>query len=201
MAFDNVRLPEDIERGAMVGPMFQTGIVTLSGGSEQRNASWDQERLQADISYGIMQKDDPEDIENSFSRIMRFYRARRGRHRGFRFRDLSDFEAVNEKAYPLEDETKKFQLCKSYEDYVRRITRAVYGTLIVYVNGILVPAQGNWTVNELGVISFLEVPTGGVTADFEFDVPMRFDSDVASVAIEWQNAGSVSSMKLIQIRE
>jgi len=201
MAFDNVRLPEDIERGAMVGPTFQTGIVTLSGGSEQRNAAWDQERLQADISYGIMRKDDPDDIENSFARIMSFYRARRGRWRGFRFRDLSDFEAVNERAVQLEDEPTKFQLCKSYEDYVRRITRAVYGTLIVYVNGQIVNPQGNWNVSELGVITFLTAPPGLVTADFEFDVPMRFDSDVASVAIEWQDAGSISSIKLIQIRE
>lgn len=201
MAFDNVRLPEDIEAGALVGPMFATGIVSLSGGGEQRNAGWDQERLSADISYGIMQKQDPNDIENSFLRIMAFFRARRGRWRGFRFRDLSDFEALDEVCYQTDSTAKSFQLCKTYDTYVRRITRADYATLSVYVNGLPVNAAGNWNVTEKGVLNFLAPQNARVTAAFEFDVPMRFDSDIASVAIQYQNAGSISSMKLLQIRE
>src|ERR1700712_1689150 len=94
--FDDVRLPVDIEQGSAVGPMFQTTIVPLSSGAEQRNADWSQEKLSADISYGVMAKRDPKDVANSFAAIMRFYRARMGRWRGFRFRDHSDFEIYDE---------------------------------------------------------------------------------------------------------
>jgi uncharacterized protein (TIGR02217 family) len=201
LAFDDVRLPEDIEAGALVGPQFQTSIVQMQNGKEQRNADSDQERLTANIAYGVMQKDSVDDIEDSFARIMRFYRARQGQWRSFRFKDLTDFEVVGADLR-ADDTGKLFQLISRYGEYRRRITRPVASTLFVYVGGVLVPAGPNtWALDPLGVVRFNAPPAGAVTADFEFDVPMRFDSDVVQVAIEYQNAGSVSDINLIQAPE
>lgn len=199
-AFDDVRLPEDIEQGALVGPQFSTSIVSMSGGKEQRNSEWEQERLRANIAYGVMQKADPFDIEDSFQRIMRFFRARRGQWRGFRFKDFSDFEAEQINLTP--DETgKKYQLVKNYEDYQRIITRPVEGSLIVYLGGVIVPpGPDTWQLGPLGVIT-TKTANVAVMADFEFDVPMRFDTDMAQVAMQFLNAGSISNIDLIQVRE
>lgn len=199
-AFDDVRLPEDIEAGALVGPRFSTSVVSLAGGKEQRNADWEQERLEANIAYGIMQKEDPQDIENSFARVMRFFRARMGRHRSFRFRDLSDYEVVQGVCVPLAQDRKTFQLVSAYDAYRRRITRPIPGTVAVYRGGVLLPSNA-WALDPLGVIRFTDTQNADILADFEFDVPMRFDTDVAQVAIEWQNAGSISNINLVQSRE
>lgn len=199
-AFDDVRLPEHIEQGALVGPEFSTSIVTMQGGKEQRNSEWEQERLKANIAYGIMQKQDDYDIEDSFAIIMRFFRARRGQWRGFRFKDFSDFQA--EQVDLAADETgKNWQLVKNYEDYQRIITRPVPESLIVYIGGVIVPpGPDTWQLGPLGVITTKNANVG-VKVDFEFDVPMRFDTDMAQVAIQFINAGSVSNIDLIQVRE
>lgn len=194
-AFDDIRLPEDIEQGAVVGPSFQTSVSTLSSGSEQRNADWLQERLTADISYGVMQKEDPSDRENSFIRILNFYRARRGRWRAFRFKDWADFDAVDE---PLLPTPGGYQLVRVYDEYTRKITRPVPGTVVLFGQDgqPLDPAQ--YVVGDLGLIT---TAAQAVSAAFEFDIPMRFDSDVMGVSLEHARAGSIPSIKLIQVRE
>ncbi len=205
-AFDDVRLPEHIERGALVGPMFETGVVALSGGHEQRNQNWGQELLVADISYGLMQKRDPQDIDNSFQQIMSFFRARRGRHRHFRFRDASDFEAENQVLTAIDPAGLVFPVVKKYDNYTRRITRPSNGFFTIFVGGNVVPFEGNefgpaWVLGELGVVTFVSMPLAQVTATYEFDVPMRFDSDLIQVNLEWQNAGSITQIRLKQVRE
>ena len=41
MAFHNVQLPEEVERGAQGGPQFKTTVFTLSSGYEKRNVEWE----------------------------------------------------------------------------------------------------------------------------------------------------------------
>lgn len=190
-AFDDVRLPTDIEQGALIGPSFQTTIVPLSGGAEQRNADWQQEKLSADISYGVMAKNDPRDVSNSFAAIMRFYRARMGRFRSFRFRDWSDYQAFDE---PLTVLGPKYALLTiTYDAYKRIITRPMLDTL-QFANGAAYEYKGG------GLFYF---PQGGedTEATFEFDVPVRFDSDLAQVNLTLVDAGEVPSIKLIQVVE
>lgn len=205
-AFDNVHLPEDIESGALIGPTFSTTVITLSGGNEQRNADWDQEILKADIAYGIMAKEDPKDAENSFQRVLSFFRARLGRHRSFLFKDWADYEAVGETLYADPDDPTKFQCTKRYDNYLRRLTRPRPETVVLERNGDLLPHEGGatpaWSVMDLGIIQFASNPGfSTLEASFEFDIPVRFESDTMQVTIEWQDAGSIPSINLLQDRE
>lgn len=186
--FDDVRLPVDIEQGSHIGPMFQTTIVPLSSGAEQRNADWAQEKLSADISYGVMAREDPRDIANSFAAVMRFYRARMGRWRGFRFRDWSDFQVELE---PVTVIGGYGLLTIEYDGYKRIITRPDPETLS-FSNG----AQATLLPG-----GFFTMPGGvpaGITYACEFDVPVRFDSDVAQVSLYQLEAGEIPSIKLVQ---
>jgi uncharacterized protein (TIGR02217 family) len=202
-SFDDVHLPEEIESGALVGPRFSTSVISMQGGKEQRNSEWDQERLTANIAYGLMRKVDEAEIANSFQLIMNFYRARRGRWRGFRFKDWSDYEFNQNVLVPMDDTGLRFQVGKWYDEYFRAITRPVPGTLFVSIGGDPPSSEGNgWTLDPLGVIKLADRPFADVVIETgEFDVPMRFDTDVMQVNLEWAEAGSISSIDLIQIRE
>ena len=79
--------------------------------------------------------------------------------------------------------TATFQLVKRYgsglRDHVRLISKPVAGSVVVAVNGT--PAA-NFTVDTTaGLVTFQagSIPGVGVevTAGFEFDVPVRFDTD------------------------
>jgi uncharacterized protein (TIGR02217 family) len=190
--FDDVRLPADIEQGSRVGPMFQTTIVPLSSGAEQRNADWAQEKLSADISYGVMAKNNPHDNADSFAAVMRFYRARMGRWRGFRFRDWSDYQIENE---PVTMLTPSYGLLTvEYEDNYRRIITRPDVSTLSFSTG----PQTAWQLLPGGLILFNSPPGAGVRYGCEFDVPMRFDSDLAQVSLYQIEAGEIPSIKLVQ---
>lgn len=214
-AFDDVRLPVDIERGAQIGPSFQTTIVTLTSGKEQRNLDWSQELLRADVGFGLMRNVhngrplEPGEIDSNFAGIMSFYRARRGQWRGFRFKDWSDYEAKEQLIGIGDGGQLDFPLFKVYgadtsNPYVRRITRPVWDTVAIFVDGVpanfaAAPVLGG----PLGTIR-LEVPAPvgvEVVASFEFDVPVRFNSDDIRVQLTHATAGAIPQIQLMGIRE
>ena len=53
-----------------------------------------------------------------------------------------------------------------------------------------------------GVVTFGSAPGAGVavTAGFEFDVPVRFDSDALDVTLDIERLGSITSIPLLEIR-
>lgn len=213
---DNVRLPLDIEAGALMGPTFSTGVVPLSSGAEQRQVNWDQERFKANVAYGVMRKDNPEDIEDGWRRIVEFFRARRGRARGFLFRDWTDYEAVNEALYRVPgDDYVTLQLAKRYDNYVRRVTRPSAQTIALTfafnpypqaggnVGGTVLPA---WNYDGKGLIRFEgdgigQVNAGLLKATFEYDIPVRFDSDELQVSMLYSEAGSIPNIDILQVIE
>ncbi len=196
MAFDNVRLPEDIERGAQGGPAFQTTIVALGTGREQRNVDWFAQRCSYDVSYGVQKKSD-------FIAVVKFFYARLGRARGFRFKDWTDYEAVNEQIGIGDGSTILFQLVKNYNSlvtYQRKITRPVAGTTSIRVNGVITPFSINV---DTGVVTINPAPAiaAVITASFEFDVPVRFDSDKLDLNARTWEVASIPSIEIVELPE
>ena len=197
--FDDVRLPEDVEQGAHGGAGFQTSVVGLSGGTEQRIVNWEQTLAKWDIGYGIQS---PEE----FAPVEAFFYARRGKGHGFRFKDWHDFTCTGEDIGTGDGTTRTFLLTKTYPDdvepYVRRITRPVQSTVKVYKDGVLqvsgytLHAAGGW-------IRFDVAPANGVavTFDCEFDVPVRFDVDNLDLTLFWIKAGEIPALPVVEIRD
>ncbi|MFN7177769.1 MAG: DUF2460 domain-containing protein, partial [Thermaurantiacus sp.] len=83
----------------------------------------------------------------------------------------------------------------------RLIAKPVTGTVKIYRGGV--EATSGWTVNTAtGLVTFTTAPTSGVqvTADFEFDVPVRFDSDQMDITIETYQLGSWGQIPVLEIR-
>lgn len=193
---DNVRLPENIERGAVGGPRFNTALVTLDGGYEQTQQNWEVPRRAWQIGYGVQSKEDYEDV-------LAFFMARRGRARGFRFKDWSDYEIVNQQIGTGDATEDQFQIYKRYDDtalpFDRPITQVVSGTLTVTLNGT---PTTSYTLLSGGIIDFVSPPGSGVVirVSCEFDIPVRFDNDQITVNLVWSEAGSIPSIGIIEVR-
>lgn len=207
MAFHEVRFPDDISRGARGGPERRTQIVELASGAEERNASWANSRRRYDVAYGIRRADD-------LAAVVAFFEARNGRLHGFRFKDWADHKSCLPSQVPGptdqvvgtgDGSQTVFQLVKSYasgaQSWTRVIAKPVADTVRVALDGI---EQGNgWAVDPTtGLLGFAAEPSNGVTitAGFEFDVPVRFDSDLLDVTLDVERLGSITSIPLLEIR-
>jgi uncharacterized protein (TIGR02217 family) len=77
----------------------------------------------------------------------------------------------------------------------------VAGTVQIALNDI--PQANGWSVDvKTGVVTFDAAPSDGITitAGFEFDVPVRFDSDALDVTLDIERLGSITSIPLLEIR-
>ena len=207
MAFHEVRFPDNISRGARGGPERRTQIVELASGAEERNASWANSRRRYDVAYGIRRADD-------LAAAVAFFEARNGRLHGFRFKDWADFKSCLPSQTPGPTDqpvgtgngsTNTFQLTKRYtsgaQSWTRAIAKPVAGTITIALNGT--PQASGWSVSTAtGLITFTTAPDAGVavTAGFEFDVPVRFDTDALDVTLDLERLGSITSIPLVEIR-
>jgi uncharacterized protein (TIGR02217 family) len=207
MAFHEVRFPDNISRGARGGPERRTQIVELASGDEERNASWANSRRRYDVAYGIRRADD-------LAAVVAFFEARNGRLHGFRFKDWADHRScLPSQAVAPTDQiigtgdstTTAFQLVKRYasgaQSWTRAIAKPVAGSVRVALDGT--EQTNGWFVNTTtGVVTFDTAPAEGVTitAGFEFDVPVRFDTDALDVTLDLERLGSITSIPLLEIR-
>ena len=205
MAFDEAQFPVDISRDAVSRQKRVTDVVTLRSGYEERNAIWANSRLTFDVGLGIR------DLADIYA-LKEFWEARRGRLRGFRFKDWSDFKscapnstATNTDQTLLSIDTTHYQIQKVYSaasnPWTRTIKKPVNGTVLVRDNTGPLVESVNYTVDyTTGIVTFTLAPTGTPTAGFEFDVPVRFEEETLEISIALVDAGSAPSVKLVELR-
>ena len=177
MGFHEVRFPASLSFGSLGGPERLTDIVTLANG---------------------------------------FFEARRGQLFGFRWKDWTDFKSGRAKAAPDyrdqeigvgDDATVAFPLLKSYRSgdqvAVRPIVKPVKGTVRMGLDNVEMQEGVHYEVDTFtGVVTFSEPPNRGVpiTAGYEFDVPVRFDTDRIQTSLASFQAGEVPNVPVVEIR-
>lgn len=189
MAFDEVRLPQSLSYGAIGGPGFRTRIITLESGHERRDRLWTIARAVYNIGPLLNSQERMETIRN-------FFYERQGRLRGFRFKDCTDFNLIDQTIALTDGTTTTFQITKTYGQgpttYVRNINKPVINTVVVQVNDINInEGSGN---NEYqidltsGIITLGSSLAASVGDDIdvtcEFDVPVRFETDVLEISAD-----------------
>ena len=209
MAFHEVRFPTDLSFGAVGGPERRTDIVELTSGFEERNTPWAHSRRRYDAGLGLRSLDD-------LAEVIAFFEARRAKLHGFRWKDWTDYKSGAPSAIvsPTDQEigtgdggTRIFQLAKTYNSggsgYTRPITKPVEGSVVVAVDGAALTTGSEVMVDfETGLVSLTVAPQAGasVTAGFEFDVPVRFDTDRIDVSVASFNAGHVPDVPVVEVR-
>ena len=210
MLFHDTRFPSAISRASQGGPERRTDVVTLGSGFEERNARWADSRRSYNAGYGVRSLDD-------LHAVVAFFEERRGRVTGFRWRDHADWKSGPPSATPAATDqrigtgdgtTARFQLIKTYGStfapWARTIAKPVAGTVRVAVDGILQPAANVDIDHATGLITFRagHIPAAGklVTAGFEFDVPVRFDTDKLDIALQGFTHGAIPHIPIVEVR-
>jgi uncharacterized protein (TIGR02217 family) len=196
--FHDVRFPPDISYGASGGPGYSTSVITVSSGHERRNSNWAAARGRWNVAHGLKRRE-------QVAALIAFFRARRGRAYAFRFKDWTDFQGLAQVIGTGNGSLKTFPLVKNYASggivESRTITKPVAGTVKLYRNGVLA-ASGVAIDTATGIVTFTTAPAAGVivTADYEFDVPARFDTDQMDLTIETYQLGSWGQVPVVEIR-
>ncbi len=209
MQFHEVRFPANLSFGSVGGPERRTEIVTLANGFEERNSPWAHARRRYDAGVGLRSLDDVETL-------IAFFEARRGQLYGFRWKDWADYKSCPASRTPhfldqrigIGDGVRRdFALSKLYRsglnDYLRPVTKPVAGTVRCGVGGDPMVETVHYEVDHTtGIVTFAEPPGHGaeVTAGFEFDVPVRFDTDRIQTSVASFQAGEVPAVPVVEVR-
>jgi uncharacterized protein (TIGR02217 family) len=204
MSFAENRLDLGIDYGTVGGPKFSTSITVDGSGAEQRNANWRQ-------PLGRWQLGERSLTQSELDYFLNFHALRKGAAIGFRFKDWTDYHALSQPIGIGDGITTQFQLAKTYSvgsySVKRPILKPVGGTVKIYLNGA--KQSSGWSVDiTAGVITFITAPGSGVAiaADFEFDVPVRFEQDKIEFRFDAYEVGTgnaifyLANLSVVEIR-
>ncbi len=211
MLFHETRFPTAISKASQGGPERRTDVVTLGSGFEERNARWADSRRSYNAGYGVRSIDD-------LHAVIAFFEERRGRLTGFRWRDHADWKscppsqtpsATDQRIGTGDGATATFQLTKAYgtsfAPWTRTINKPVTGTVLVAVGGLIQSPTANYALDpSTGKLTFLagHIPSSAaaVTAGYEFDVPVRFDTDKLDISLQGFAHGAIPHIPILEVR-
>lgn len=211
MLFHETRFPTAISCGSNGGPERRTDVVTLGSGFEERNARWADSRRSYNAGYGVRSIDD-------LHSVLAFFEERRGRLTGFRWRDHADWKSCPPSQPPSAIDqiigtgdgiSAQFQIAKTYGSsfapWTRAIAKPVAGTVMIAVDGVVQVLPASLQIDHTtGRVTFLpgHIPPPGklITAGFEFDVPVRFDTDKLDISLQGFAHGAIPNIPIIEVR-
>ena len=209
MGFHEVRFPANLSFGSIGGPERRTDVVTLANGFEERNTAWAHSRRRYDAGIGMRSLDDVE-------LLIAFFEARRGQLYGFRWKDWSDFKSCKpsdevsyrDQVIAVADGVQTvFALQKNYLSgdarYERPVLKPVEGSVRVGIEGDEMQEGVHYEIDAaLGLVTFGHPPDQDrqITAGFEFDVPVRFDTDRIQTSVASFQAGDVPNVPVVEVR-
>lgn len=209
MSFHEVRFPASLSFGSVGGPERRTEVVTLANGHEERNTPWQHSKRRYDAGLGMRSLDDVE-------LLIAFFEARLGQMYGFRWKDWSDYKSsIATGDVSFEDQeiaigdgvTAVFPLVKVYRSgghiYSRPITKPVAGSVRVGVARDELQEGIDYEFDQTtGLVTFSHPPDPDmpITAGFEFDVPVRFDTDHIQTSVASFQAGEAPNVPIVEVR-
>lgn len=174
MAFLDARLLERVAYGFEGRKTYQTRVHELRSGQESRNADRSNARWTFSALFEMV-------IPEDYALVVAAFDAVRGSNDSFRFQNPLDYTVTGQSLGVAPSGTTAVQLVKSSGTFggvtrSKNITKPVAGTVTVYQSGI---AKAGTFSTTTGLFTpdtawTLDAP---LTADFDWDVPVRFMAD------------------------
>lgn len=203
--FDEVRFPEDVSFGSSGGPTFKTSVFEAYRGGEKRNVDWASPLMEFDVAYGIK-------TTAQMARVIEFFNARRGKLRGFRYKNWANYEVINDNIAIGDGVNQRLPIVRTYGFTAARTFKRLHKIVRGSVRGVSVGGvdmvenedfsidyNGGEIIFRSGAIPAYGVPV--IVERLEFDEPVRFDVDNLSITIEQFNNNSVGRLPLVGIRD
>ena len=226
MAFDETRFPTAEDYGFRGGPRFKTTLFVAKSGHEQRVANWSATKGMWTVGLGLRGIAQLDELREFF--YARNGRARGFRFRDWLdhcsdMAGLSAYNLANGTTYggqgslidtlpPANQLTAQYigtggnspyQLIKTYTDvnnFVKQVQKPVSGALRMYDNGTEITSgvSPDWTT---GLVTISPDASGTVTADYYFDIPVRFDTDYMDAQIEYFDLQDWTGIPIVETRD
>lgn len=204
MSFHHVRINDAVNTRITGGPRRKTSVIEQTSGVEYRNTSWADSQHVYIISY---QNRNARELE----RLKAFFEVHGGKLIGFQYKDWMDYKSCSVMDTPKftdqviargDGKTRVFQLVKNYEvgnlGYSRDIVLPLAGTVKLGVSG----KQVGGVLLPNGLVMLDAVPRNNavITAGYEFDVPVRFDTDELDIMSENPHIGSAQRLSIVELK-
>lgn len=201
------RIPVGVRYGATYGDKYAVDIVVTADGSEYR-------RLINPYPIRIFEIEYRLNYASVYGDLLNLYHRAYGKYAGFRAKCLDDYTTNGQITAPTAtDQTltqltsTTYQLIKYYGTDksaisvgypYRNIYKPVSGTTKVAIGGV--EQESGWSVSTTtGVVTFDSPPGDTVTGGCEFDIPVRFDSDlnILQNAPDIRDIGAITLIELL----
>jgi uncharacterized protein (TIGR02217 family) len=194
MAFINSRLSPRVEAGFSVVPASSTLIKMLRSGRERRNGQWAQKRRRYTAKLASFTLEERQEL-------LGVIHATEGALHSFRLKDWLDYRARNVSLGVAPSGSTPVQLTVPYtfgsQTHTRTITKPVASTLVLRQAGT--PKAGTLD-DTTGLFTPTTAWSAGqaLTADFDFDVPVRFLTDEPQFALPHRDIADLD-IELIEV--
>lgn len=194
--FHNVNLPSYIEIFAVATIEFSTICASTKSGREVRNAI----SLRPKRTYQLK---DCRLSRTQFEIFNSFFYARCGKRYAFRLKDHFDYKVKKQLIGKGDGAIKEFQLVKIYQDskapYIREITKPLGKSVSIFTDeDKVVPEEINLKTGKIKLSNALSENTE-LFANFEFDVPVRFDKDSFQYSFNQDGTISLDDVRLVEV--
>lgn len=185
MSFINYRLLDCVAYGTECGPTWSTRRVGLNSGITRRNPRRSRPLYVATILFRALREENHQSVIAAFNACM-------GGVHSFRFKDWSDYEAVDELLPVLgTGAAQQVQLVKTYSfgsgAVERKIRKPVSGSVTMTADGSPLAATIDYAT---GIASFTASSSDVLRWSGQFDVPMMFRDDALPLqAVSFNNDG------------
>lgn len=178
---DTVAINNKFALDMTMGPTFQTTVIALLGGYEDRNQDWQVALWRYDVKLNNRPLSE---IRDFLAHLL----GRRGAANSFPLRDPLDNTLTDENIGTGDGTTAAFQIKKTYSDadrpYVRPIT--IVSNLVVKVAGVTRTVVTHY--NEAnGIVTFTggNIPTAGqaITVTCDWLVRVRYQADYNPISL------------------
>lgn len=188
MAYIDTRLSECVAYGFTGGPEWNTLVVMMDNGREQRNALWQYPKHRYAAQFMNLRED-------GRNNVLKAFHACRGQQHAFRFKDANDYRHDDGDGSPVFVQVGGvWRMAKQYTFGSEVSTRLIQA-----------PVEGEIALSG-GSLSDLDFTTGiydgdatGLTWTGEFDVWVRFASDYNAFTIGSWNAHT-ADIELVEVR-
>jgi len=208
MALLTSNFPTGIGFGSISQSNWNRRRVSTPSGYVQTNQLFSKAMMKYDVASGIKSLDDCHEL-------IRFFNVIQANDATVLFTDKTDFKSCAalqtanwaDSVIGVGDGLDTtFQLYKRYsaggQNYDRKITRPMTGTVTIGVNGSQL--VGGWSVNvNTGIVTFTTPPADGhvITAGFHFRVPVDFVDSSLDWVLDKYRSGSLDGIMLEEVIE